>query len=197
MVRHSTKAALELDYPKSARFALEDASRIEVLRTMLRIYKSGDTDPQRFLDSLERAAGIACPSGERMFLNWDEAREMLDGGMAIGSHTESHELLAKLPPDRQYQELSHSRHVLEERLKTTVDTLAYPVGSRASFSAPTYAALAHAGYRAAFSFYGGVNQAGRTEPYNIRRIGVDAGMPRSLFRGRAALAAATGKDVIG
>jgi peptidoglycan/xylan/chitin deacetylase (PgdA/CDA1 family) len=167
-----------------------------VLEGLLRIYKSEDTDSARFLDALEKAAGVPSAEGERLFLNWDEAREMVRGGMAAGSHTHTHELLAKLTPDDQFQEVRRSRHILREQLKVPVDTLAYPVGSRQSFSDATFAALARAGYRAAFSFYGGVNLAGRTDPYNIRRIAVDAGQPYRLFRAKAALTTFTGKDII-
>lgn len=196
LVRHTARPALEIDYPKPARFDLVDGDRLAVLEGLLRIYKSEDTDSVRFLDALETAAGVPSVEGERLFLNWDEAREMVRGGMAAGSHTHTHELLAKLSPDDQFQEVRRSRYILQEQLKIPVDTLAYPVGSRKSFSSATFAALARAGYRAAFSFYGGVNLADRTEPYNIRRIAVDAGQPRQLFRAKAALTTFTGKDII-
>ena len=98
---------------------------------------------------------------------------MVQNGMAAGCSAHGLESLGKLTAEQQYEELSRSRRNLEEQLKVRVDTLAYPVGTRQSFSDTTGAALAHAHYRAAFSSYGGVNQAGHTDPYDIRRIAAD------------------------
>jgi peptidoglycan/xylan/chitin deacetylase (PgdA/CDA1 family) len=72
--------------------------------------------------------------------------------MAFGSDTYTHELLARLAAARQNEELRHSREILRSRLSVTTDALAYPVGSRTSFSDATKDALKTAGYRIAFSY---------------------------------------------
>ncbi|HVX68025.1 MAG TPA: polysaccharide deacetylase family protein [Bryobacteraceae bacterium] len=195
MVRHSSRAVLELDYPTPARFPLENTDRLTVVRAMLRLYESGDTGGERFLHALEEATGVALPAAERLFLNWDEVREMARDGMAVGCGTHGFEALGKLPAQQQYDELSRSRRVLEEQLKMPVNTLAYPVGSRHSFSDTTYAALARAGYRAAFSCYGGVYQLGRTDPYDIRRIAA-AGERKHASPIRTARISSARKDAI-
>ena len=110
--------------------------------------------------------------------------------MAIGSHTHTHELLAKLTPEAQYEELRRSRDLLQENLGITVRSLAFPVGSRTSFSAATREALQQTGYRLAFSYYGGVNFPGTLDPYNLLRLGVERSTPPELFRLRTTLAAA-------
>ena len=195
LVRHTRKPVLDVNYPGPLRLDIR-INPLAALQCALRIYKSPETThPDRFLAALEEAAEVEPHAAGRLFSNWDEARELAQAGMAIGSHTYSHEVLAKLPAERQYEELRRSRQAIEDALGVTVDTLAFPVGSRTAFSEVTYAALERAEYRAAFSFYGGVNLAGRTEPFNIRRIGVDAGLPHSLFRMRTALATAAGIDL--
>lgn len=112
-------------------------------------------------------------------------------GMAFGSHTHHHEVLSKLSPEAQREEARQSRAILEGELGRRIDVMAYPVGSRESFSADTVAALQETGYRAAFSFYGGMNRPGETQPFDIRRCGIgDQSWAR--LRLQTALAAATG-----
>lgn len=111
--------------------------------------------------------------------------------MAFGSHTHSHEILTKLSPELQREEVRYSREVLERELKRRVDTLAYPVGLKHCFSGETIRALKDTGYRAAFSFYGGSNRTGEIQPFDIQRYGV-ADQSYGLFRLQSALGAVTG-----
>jgi peptidoglycan/xylan/chitin deacetylase (PgdA/CDA1 family) len=114
--------------------------------------------------------------------------------MGIGSHTHRHELLAKLTPEEQLEECLRSRAVIKEKLGVTVDALAYPVGSRESFSEVTLRCLREAGYRTAFSYYGGVNVPPSVAPFDVARIPVDrSSLP--LYRLRVGLAAVTGRQI--
>jgi peptidoglycan/xylan/chitin deacetylase (PgdA/CDA1 family) len=137
-----------------------------------------------FLDRLAEACGIEAPAEapERLFLDWSEAEDMLRGGMAIGSHTRSHGLLARLSGAEEDDEVSGSRAVLRHRLGGDVVALAYPVGSPSTFSARTYASLDRAGYELGFSFYGGVNLPSAVQPFNIRRVNIGRDLSFPLFR---------------
>ena len=162
---------------------LDKGGLVESLRAILGLYKQpGNSDPARFIQELkEEAKGDEPPTILRRFLNWDEAREMSGGGMAIGSHTHSHHVLSQLEPDQQREELSKSRAILKEQLGLEADVLAYPVGGRTSFTEQTQMSAHEAGYRAAFSFYGGTNLPGNTSRYDVRRIGI-ADLSRIRFR---------------
>jgi peptidoglycan/xylan/chitin deacetylase (PgdA/CDA1 family) len=177
---------------------LRSTSRTAATRGLLAIYKSLPTDEAaRFVDAIEYACGVRVgDGGERLFLDWTEAAEMVAGGMAIGSHTHRHELLSRLPYDDQLTELRTSREILESRLGVRADVLAYPVGARSSFTIDTVRALKNAGYRAAFSYYGGVNGPGNTNVFDIRRIPVESDLTQPLFRLRLALASSTGHEMI-
>jgi hypothetical protein len=63
-----------------------------------------------------------------------------------------------------------------------------------SFSEATQAALVAAGYRAAFSMYGGVNIPGRTEPFDLQRLPVGMDVSVTRFRMLAAVAAVFGRQ---
>ena len=73
----------------------------ESLTAVLRSYKKPEnSDQARFLRELaEETKGEDPPETLRRFLNWDEAKEMILGGMAIGSHTHSHRVLSQLEPE--------------------------------------------------------------------------------------------------
>lgn len=128
----------------------------------------------------------------RIFLDWDEAREMAAAGMEIGSHTCSHPVLANIPLEQQSRELIESRAQLASRLGCAVRTLAYPVGSREAFSPATQQAARDAGYDLAFSFYGGFNRRGESNAFDVRRYPVSSFDP-DRFRFQLSLGAASAK----
>ena len=147
---------------------------------------------------MEVATGIAHPATapERLFLNWEEAAEMNRAGRAIGSHTHTHELVSKLSEEAQYREFLVSRELIRDKVGVAPDALAFPVGSRSSVTPVSASCLQRAGYRAAFSFYGGVNQPGRIDRFDIRRMPADTDEGTAVFRLRLALTAATGHPLV-
>jgi peptidoglycan/xylan/chitin deacetylase (PgdA/CDA1 family) len=179
LVRTARRRRFTLCYPADLPVDIDENGLTESLRNILKSYKQPDnSDPARFIQELaEKAEGENVPETLRRFLDWGEAREMAAGGMAIGSQTHSHQVLSQLGPDQQFHELSASRAMLKEHLGVDADALVYPVGARASFTDRTQKLAREAGYRAAFSFYGGTNLPGKTSPYDVNRIGI--GSPSS------------------
>ena len=194
IVKQSVKERIHLEYPEPANFDLMADGGKRVSMQILRLYtQPAVKDPERFIADLEKVCEVSRPEGgvERCFLDWDEARDMQQNGMAFGSHTHSHEILTRLSPELQREEVRHSREILERELNRRVDILAYPVGLKHCFSAKTISALEQTGYRAAFSFYGGSNHPGEIRPFDIRRYGV-ADLSFASFRLQTTLRAVTG-----
>ena len=193
LVKTARKRRFTLGYPVHLEVDVDENGLTTSLRHILSLYKRPDnTDPPRFIRELgEAAKGEDPPGTERRFLSWDEARKMISGGMAIGSHTHSHHVLSQLSPEHQHRELSQSRALLKEQLDTAADALAHPFGDITSFSDRTQMLAREAGYRAAFSFHGGTNLPRKTHPYNVKRIGVgDQSWPR--FQVQAVVCRLTG-----
>ena len=88
------------------------------------------------------------------FLDWEEAREMLAGGMSVASHTDTHDVLSKKPLADQAADLIRARDILTERLQATGDVLAYPIGSRDAFNDDTIRALENGVTGRPFPFMG-------------------------------------------
>lgn len=194
LVKTAQKRQFSLHYPADLVVDIDQNGLDESLRAILALYKRPDNaDPARFIQELaEEAKGGDPPQTLRRFLDWTEAREMIAGGMAIGSHAHSHHVLSQLKPDQQFKELSQSRAILKEQLGIKADALAYPVGTRTSFTDQTQAAARDAGYLAAFSFYGGTNLPGKISPYDVNRIGIDD-QSWSRFRVQTSVCRFTGK----
>lgn len=192
LVKHSRKPKLTL--PDLPEYDIGAAGVEPVVRALLAQYRNSSAeDGALLIDRLEAACGTPRPNGQtRCFMNWDEAAGMLHGGMAIGSHTHSHEVLSRISEPRQYEELTTSKQILEERLGRPIEAFAYPVGLPESFTAATREAVGRARYRVAFSYYGGFNFAGSVERYNVRRVAIEP-MIEPRFQMRTALAAASGK----
>jgi peptidoglycan/xylan/chitin deacetylase (PgdA/CDA1 family) len=80
-------------------------------------------------------------------LSWDQVKEMLETGMEVGAHTDSHPNLVRLDERGLERELGQSRHLLEDRLRRAVTMMAYPFGRpRVHFTASVESAVQRAGY---------------------------------------------------
>jgi len=183
LMRTARRRQFTLRYPANLPVDIDANGIGKSLRDVLALYKNPqNTDRARFLDGLrEGTRSEDPPGGQRRFLDWEEAKEMVAGGMAVGSHTHTHHVLSQLGTDRQRQELAQSRTLLHQWLGVRADTLAYPVGIPGSFSGQTERLAGEAGYRAAFSFGGGVNLPGRTRRYDVKRVAAGR-HSRSRFR---------------
>jgi peptidoglycan/xylan/chitin deacetylase (PgdA/CDA1 family) len=194
LMRTAQRRRFTLHYPAELFVDIDRNGLSESLQAVLKLYKTPDnSDPARFmLELIEEAKADEVTETERRFLSWDEAREMNRGGMAIGSHTQSHTVLSQLTQPQQFEELSGSRAILKEELGVDVDILAYPVGHRDSFSGETKSIAQKAGYRGAFSHYGGTNLRGTTSAFDIKRAKV-VNQSMNRFRAQTAMCQATGK----
>jgi peptidoglycan/xylan/chitin deacetylase (PgdA/CDA1 family) len=119
---------------------------------------------------------------------------MRRAGMAMGSHTHSHRILANLRADEQREECLQSREELAKRA-LAADLFSYPVGSANAFTPTTMEYAKEAGYRMAVSNYGGINLPGRMAPFDVRRLGMDRDENVQQLRLRLALASAARRQV--
>lgn len=95
-------------------------------------------------------------------------REVHAKGLEIGSHSESHRDLTKLPESELRAELSGSKSRLEDALGAPVTTFCYPYGA---FDQRVVEAVKAAGYRAATVIRGGISPD-LSDPYRLKRVAV-------------------------
>ncbi|WP_348266703.1 polysaccharide deacetylase family protein [Edaphobacter paludis] len=192
-VRNTRRTEINLEYPTPLKVPL-NGHREASIATVLQHYKRTDNIcGEEFLAEIRRETECDLPLPKRRFLNWDEAREMRDAGMAIGSHTRSHAILGRLSPELQKQELEDSKKEIEARLGSKVRGLAYPVGARNCFSHATEQIAMDAGYSMCFSAYGGMNDATHLNRSNLLRGTVPSNPER--FRAVATVRTSLGRHL--
>jgi peptidoglycan/xylan/chitin deacetylase (PgdA/CDA1 family) len=183
MVRSATAPVLAagpwlpLDVP------LAGADPDEVAAGLVRLYKTLPADrADAYLDYVAEATGAGrCGprEAEGMWMTWEMARELRDGGMTIGGHTVTHPILARLPVAQQEREIADCLQRLQEELGAPTRAFSYPVGFPGSFTDETRALVRRHGIDLAFSFYGGYARFPRWDPLDVPRIHVGPAMNRA------------------
>lgn len=131
-------------------------------------------------DFIER--GRSFPRGGTP-LSWGALGDALGTGLVtVGSHTHTHALLDRLPPDQVGQELDRSVKLIEDRLGITPRHFAYPkavLGSAAAQEAVRlrFRSAAVAGTRP--------NPYGHTDPFRLSRSPVQVADGMRWFRQKA------------
>lgn len=121
--------------------------------------------------------------GERVledYMGWPELHELLDAGVAIGSHAVTHRSLARMSLAQAEDEILGSRAKLESELGQPITSFAYPYGTLADFNDTVAAALRRAGYRLAFTSQHGAIRP-RMDAMLLPRIKVEGGEGNWLF----------------
>ena len=117
---------------------------------------------------------------ERLFLSWEEIREMHRNGITFGAHSVSHPNLAKLNIDEIFKEVIESKETVESELRTNVQAFAYPFGEPGHFDARVKKVVKDAGFLCAVSaFYGRHNQKG--DRFALHRIPVFSTQSREVL----------------
>lgn len=187
-VRTSESERLDLRDWFAEPVALPAGDREATIVALLRKYKSLQAgDAQAFLVRLrEQASCGQCTEAPQHWMDWSMIREMAAGGMTIGGHTVTHPVLAALPRERQWDEISGCAQRLQQELGARMRYFAYPVGSRWAFNDDSKACLEALGVDRAFSYYGGLATR-RAERYDVPRIAIESHTDPHLFRAVAQL----------
>jgi peptidoglycan/xylan/chitin deacetylase (PgdA/CDA1 family) len=155
------------------------------IRTLVERYKSLAADQTAsYLDAIATATATGRYAGEEAeqhWMTWDMVRHLRDEGMAIGGHTDSHAILARLSEADQRREIETCAARMSEELEADMRWFAYPVGSRDTFTATTQRLLRECGVELAFSFYGGFASFHDWTPLDIPRMGVFPAMTASML----------------
>ena len=121
------------EFPRDAVAVTFDDGYLSVVESALPVFSERGFTATVFLVSalvgLSANAARACnPDLDRAMLDWAEARELLEAGWEIGSHTATHPDLTRLDAATCERELAGSKAELEQRLQRPVHSLAYPYG---------------------------------------------------------------------
>ena len=141
---------------------------IEFMKTLPQTEKTG------YVRVLPDRLGVSIPDGffKRLMLNWDQVREMQQGGVEFGAHTMHHPILTRISPEEVRMEVEGSKSRIEKELGNPVLSFAYPNGQSSDLNDPIEKIIAESGIRVAFTLLNGPSSLGEVKrnPYAIRRI---------------------------
>jgi peptidoglycan/xylan/chitin deacetylase (PgdA/CDA1 family) len=142
-----------------------------------RVAELGPPERAELLERLRAALGVP-----RVTWHMDEVDlgEVASAGFEIGSHSMSHDYLARMPNGQLADEVAESLKVIDPLLGRYKPTFCYPFGGTDSFDERTVRELRRSGFVCAVSSIEGLNRAG-TDPYALRRIRVTGDPPLAAF----------------
>lgn len=143
----------------------ERAATAMKLILQLRYLEPGER--QRQVDAICGRLGTRLPT---LMLSPAQVRALHDGGMAIGGHTVTHPILARLSPEQAWREIAQGKEELEAIVAAPVDVFAYPNGRPGTdYRAEHVAMVRRAGFSAAVSTAWGAARAS-DDVYQLPRI---------------------------
>jgi peptidoglycan/xylan/chitin deacetylase (PgdA/CDA1 family) len=112
---------------------------------------------------------LVASAGVDRTMTWEQTEQLQAGGVTFGSHTSTHEILTRISAGEAEQEITASRALIEQRLRSGCALFAYPNGD---CSPAVRDLVAKAGYRVAFlNDHPGVWRRDG-DPYMVPRINV-------------------------
>ena len=128
------------------------------------------------MEELRRLLGVGLPEGPPAGyepLSWDEVRRLASDGVEFGAHTRTHPVLSRISDSHELlDEISGSRHRLEEELGSPTLHFCYPFGTWADLSDETVSNIRRCGFATAVTAESGFNYAG-IDPLRLFRLHLD------------------------
>jgi peptidoglycan/xylan/chitin deacetylase (PgdA/CDA1 family) len=137
----------------------------------------------RVLSSLFAAHVGDCDAFARaLYLTPAQVREMAEGGMTFGFHTETHPVLSRLDRDAQRRELQHGPRLVRDLTGQQTVSFCYPYGLSHTYNADTLHVLEESGYSMAFNTVRREAVVGREPRYELPRFDTrDVGMDQKTY----------------
>ncbi|MDD4973347.1 MAG: polysaccharide deacetylase family protein [Bacteriovorax sp.] len=139
------------------------------------IFELKQMEPSRidgYLNELSLSLDVPIPSIDiqgKELMSWEQIKEVGQNGITIGSHTHEHVILSKQSLGDLRFQIKKSKDILEEKLRTTIRSIAYPVGGHDHFDVETKQVSQDLGFKLGFSFLTGVNHFERIDPFDVKR----------------------------
>lgn len=146
-------------------------SVVELCKTL------SDEEIRAIIESLQTVLGFQFPK-ERMFLDWEEVREMSKNGLSFGSHTDTHKILIKYPEETIQRELSDSYKDLSAREINFTPVFCYPNGD---YNPEIIEQVKKSGYQAAVTTRIGFENVSDSHSFfELHRIGIQNGICQTV-----------------
>jgi peptidoglycan/xylan/chitin deacetylase (PgdA/CDA1 family) len=109
---------------------------------------------------------------DELYMTWADAKTLAEGGIELGGHTKSHEILSRLSSAAAEREVREGREAIGRRLDLESRSFAYPFGRRWDYDGKSKEAVRSAGFESAATTHAGTNRRGG-DRYELRRVMID------------------------
>ena len=168
-------ASIFCDLPASADANNFESKRRLRMHVALRLGRLPFGQRHALLKALREAS---LPSATSLpLLDWNELNDISRDGFEVGAHTVNHPHLSRVSPEIQFQEIQESVECLTTRLGTRPTAFAYPHGDINETAEQTVRGI---GFETAYAAHPGAATPGRTNPFRVPRIQLDAKDPATL-----------------
>lgn len=158
LAANTTLSEIEFENRK---FDLNGAASRKIVAAKIneRLKRLPDAEKERRLADLQKSFAVdlsEIPAPEFSAINWNEAKEMDENGVAVESHTVSHPILTNISDERLGFELTQSKRRLGEILGRETNLFCYPNGG---YDERAKKFVAEAGFHAAVTTDLGFNDS--------------------------------------
>ena len=163
----------------AGRFPLRsDQEKVQSLRNLREYVKSmPHIEAMKFVDSVYDQ--LKPPRYKNEVLDWDALRRLVQEGVTLGPHTQTHPLMNQISSKDAYQELVGSMEDLEREVGEVMPIFAYPGGG---LNNRVVEILRQEDVQIGFTTLRGINQIGKVDWLQLRRINVGARTTLQILR---------------
>jgi peptidoglycan/xylan/chitin deacetylase (PgdA/CDA1 family) len=174
-VFHRTTQA-QADLPLVGAVDLTGEAKHDALHTVMDALEAvPENEKLDTIAEIGAALGVTDVSGGPLFLNWEQAKELVNNGITCQSHTVDHPILTRISQSEVVRQIRDSRAAIMDHTGQEVYAFAYPSGTPADYAPETITALTAHGYDLAFTLTAGPMrwEAVKANPLQIRRVYLD------------------------
>lgn len=167
--REGVPVPAALDDDRDGVYRYDEAPDVRIKRVLN--YEAPYPAADRVLSTLfERHVGESDAFARTLYLSAGQVREMAEGGMTFGFHTETHPVLSRLDRERQRAELRDGPSVIRDLTGQDTVSFCYPYGFSHTYNADTLSVLEECGYSMAFNTVRREAVIGREHRYELPRF---------------------------
>jgi peptidoglycan/xylan/chitin deacetylase (PgdA/CDA1 family) len=107
------------------------------------------------------------PDGDYRFMDWNQVRQLVQGGFEVGAHTVSHPILSKIPFEEAVAEILGSKDHVRQETGQCSSTFCFPNGKMSDFS-PALKTMCQDHFKAVLTAERGTAEAGQL--FELKRL---------------------------
>ena len=166
----------EADLPLIGQSNLTGSEKNVTLRAVMDALKTvPENEKLDAVGEIRSALGVDDIGGEQLFFNWEQAKDLINNGIACQGHTVNHPIMTRISAEEVKQQVTASKQAIIDNTGQDVYAFAYPNGTPADYTPETMSILRESGYDLAFTLTPGPMrwEQVKSHPLQIRRVYLD------------------------